>query len=130
LHFRRDVLSNGFSAHDGIVTRAEESFLSATRNPKNRCKTAKKSFLGEEILVDTYNSSSEFGRSSAPSTSHKKKGRKFIREFLFLGLGFQEFRLSSSVCFACCCIKLCFVNLTCNFSFAKKRKKKKTQHLM
>jgi len=83
LHFRRDVLSNGFSAHDGIVTRAEESFLSATRNPKNRCKTAEKSFLGEEILVDTYNSSSEFGRSSAPSTSHKKKEGNSFGNFCF-----------------------------------------------
>ncbi len=78
LHFRSD---------DGIVTRAEESFLSATRNPKNRCKkTAEKSYLGEEILVDTCNSSLQFGRSSAPSTSHKKKRKKegnSLRNFVF-----------------------------------------------
>jgi hypothetical protein len=57
----------------------------------------------------------------------KKEGNSF-RNFVF------RVRVSGIlvviIClFVCCSIQLCFVDLTCNFSFAKKKKKKKTQHL-
>jgi hypothetical protein len=84
--------------------------------------------LGEEILVDTYNSSFQFGRSSARSTSQKNKRKEIHSGILFLGLGFQEFWLSSSVCLLQHQVVFCGSYLQF-FLCGKKKTKQKTQHL-
>jgi hypothetical protein len=85
LHFRSDVLSNGFSGHEGIVTAAEESFLSETRNQRIVAKLLKKLFwVKRSLLILTillYNSVDlPLG---ARREKKEKKGRKFIPEFCF-----------------------------------------------
>jgi hypothetical protein len=80
-----------------MVTSAEESILSETRNQRIVAKLLKKRFwVKKSLLILTIRSIFR------AEHVEKKKTKEIHPGILFLGLGFQEFWLSSSVCLFVC----------------------------
>jgi len=105
------------------VTSAEESILSETRNQRIVAKLLKKRFwVKNSLLILTILLYNSVDLPLGARRKRKKQEGNTFRNFVFRvrvsGILVVIIRL-----FACCCIKLCFVDLTCNFSFAKKTKK-------